>query len=305
MEFENKTMFVSSANRGIGKSIVKVLLKQLFMHSTIILAMVFYVQVAFADNAAVGVNIYELGTTQASQDGWIQRLVENGVKTIRTSLSDKTVYFITQAYRHGIGSIVIIHPTWGSKTKHKLRWSDSPLSEADPQGLAAWFKPLLEQLEVAEVRLSALEFGNEINTSGYNSDIPMPGTGRVLGLADLNNPNDSEGPAIANGYRNYLRVLEALKDVRDHSKLNKTTPILSGASGDWGLPSHQSWNKMAESVSRIQSSFCVKTAWTSLWTAMRCMFTPVAIRIDPSHSASTLSKSMYLAGVNEILSRAG
>ena len=203
------------------------------------------IDAAQTDNVVVGVNIYDLGLTQASQDGWIQRLAENGVKTIRTSLSDKTVYFITQAYRHGIGSIVIIYPTWGSKAKHKLRWSDAPLTAADPQGLAAWFKPLLNQLEAAEVRLTALEFGNEINTSGYNSDIPMPGTGRVLGLADLNNPNDPEGPAIANGYRRYLRVLEALKEVRDHSKLNQTTPILSGASGDWGLPSPQSWSKVA------------------------------------------------------------
>jgi hypothetical protein len=90
-----------------------------------------------------------------------------------------------------------------------------------------------------------MELGNEINTSGYNSDIPMPGTGRVLGLSDLNNPRDPEGPAIANGYRNYLRVMEALKDVRDHSKLNKTTPVILAGLAEWGLPSPKAWDKNA------------------------------------------------------------
>jgi hypothetical protein len=35
---------------------------------------------------------------------------------------------------------------------------------------------MLDQLEAAGVRLTAMELGNEINTSGYNGDIPMPGT---------------------------------------------------------------------------------------------------------------------------------
>ena len=86
---------------------------------------------------------------------------------------------------------------------------------------------------------------NGVKTSGYNGDIPMPGTGRALGLADLNNPKDPEGPAIAIGFRNYLHILEALKDVRDHSKLNKTTPILLPGLADWGLPSAKAWDAKA------------------------------------------------------------
>jgi hypothetical protein len=64
----------------------------------------------------------------------------------------------------------------------------------------------------------------------------------VLGLGDLNNPKDPEGPAIGNGFRNYLRVMQSLKDVRDHSKLNKTTPILLAGLADWGLPSAKAWD---------------------------------------------------------------
>jgi hypothetical protein len=199
-----------------------------------------------AQNGVVGVNVYDEGfISQPEQDAEIERLAQNGVKTIRTGLSSKSMYFITQAFRHGIGSVVIIYPTWGSKAKTKLRWSDAPLSGADPKGFAAWLQPLLDQLEASEVRLTAMEFGNEINTSGYNSDIPMPGTGRVLGLADLNNPKDPEGPAIAAGFRNYLRVMEALKDLRDHSKVNKKTPVLLAGLADWGLPSPKAWDKKA------------------------------------------------------------
>jgi len=197
-------------------------------------------------SVVVGVNVYDEGfLSPAEQDAEIERLAKNGVKTIRTGLSKKSVYFITQAFRHGIGSVVIISPTSGSQAKTKLRWSDAPLSGADPQGFVRWLKPVLDQLEVAGVRLAAMELGNEINTSGYNGDIPMPGTGRALGLADLNNPKDPEGPAIAIGFRNYLHILEALKDVRDHSKLNKTTPILLPGLADWGLPSTKAWDAKA------------------------------------------------------------
>jgi hypothetical protein len=50
---------------------------------------------------------------------------------------------------------------------------------------------------------------------------------RVLGANDLDNPNDLEGQKLAAGLRAYLKVLAALKDIRDQSKLNQTTPIIS------------------------------------------------------------------------------
>ena len=77
------------------------------------------------------------------------------------------------------------------------------------------------------MRLAAFELGNEINTSRFNGDLPDPGSGRELRLSDLNNPHDPEGAAVAAGYRSYIRVMEALKDLRDHSRLNRHTPIIS------------------------------------------------------------------------------
>ncbi len=196
-----------------------------------------------AENVVVGANVYDEGVlSQAGQDAEIERLAKNGVKTIRTGFSDKSFYFITQAYRHGIGTIGIVYPTNGSNAKTKKRWSDAPLSEADPAGFALWLKPRLDQLDATGIRLTALELGNEINTSGYNGDIPAPGTGRVLGLSNLNNPKDPEAAAIAAGFRNYLRVMAALKDVRDHSNVNHTTPILLAGLADWGLPGPKAWD---------------------------------------------------------------
>lgn len=145
------------------------------------------------------------------------------MKTIRAGLVAYNIDFIIKAYQRGISSVVIVFPYWGKKT-----WSDVTLSEIKPEQLTEKTKPLLDKLEAAGVRLTAFELGNEFNTARFNSDLPDPGSGRELRLSDLNNPNDPEASAVARGYRAYLQVMAALKDVRDHSKLNQRTPIISG-----------------------------------------------------------------------------
>lgn len=179
---------------------------------------------AQADNVVVGVNISNNNgsLSQAFQEDEIRHLAESGVKTIRTGLVAYNADFIIKAYQHGIGSVVIAFPFWGKTT-----WSDAILSEIQPQQLTERFKPLLDKLEAAGVRLTAIELGNEINTSTFNGDLPNPGSGRELRLSDLNNPHDPEGPAVARGYRAYLQAMAELKDLRDHSKLNQHTPIIS------------------------------------------------------------------------------
>jgi hypothetical protein len=207
------------------------------------LAQVLLPDLAQAQSVVVGMNVYDYTVrSHQEQDDEIDLLQKSGVKTIRTGLSDKSAYFITQAYKHGIGTIAILFPTNGSQAKPKRRWSDAPLSGADPDGFAKWLHSMLDPLEATGVRLTAMELGNEINNNGYNGDIPVPGSGRVLGLSDLNNPHDPEGSIIADGFRNYLRVMAALKEVRDHSKLNRKTPVLLAGMADWGLPSPKAWN---------------------------------------------------------------
>jgi hypothetical protein len=124
-----------------------------------------------AQSVVVGVNVYDYTVRpHPAQDVEIERLQKSGVKTIRTGLSDKSAYFITQAYKHGIGTIAILFPTNGSQAKPKRGWSDAPLSGADSDGFANWLQSMLDPLEATGVRLTAMELGNEINTSGPEID---------------------------------------------------------------------------------------------------------------------------------------
>jgi hypothetical protein len=119
------------------------------------------------------------------------------------------------AFRRGISTIAIVYPTQGALGAHMrpadpslgIAWRVANLSDANPEGFGQWLGPILADLETAGVHLTALELGNEINTPNYNGDFPLEGTRRILGLSDLNNPNDSEGRAIAGSYRAYLRVM--------------------------------------------------------------------------------------------------
>jgi hypothetical protein len=63
-----------------------------------------------------------------------------------------------------------------------------------------------------------------------------------LGLADLNNPGNSEGHAIAVGYQVYVKIMAALKELRDHSKLNQHTHIIAAGMANWGRPGPKAWD---------------------------------------------------------------
>jgi hypothetical protein len=103
------------------------------------------------------------------------------------------------------------------------------LSSADPEKFRSVFQPLFTKLESKGYEFSALELGNEINWS--NHDLGASGTGRVLVEDDL--LHDPKGLQVAKGYLQYLKILSVLKDVRDHSKLNRSTPVLSAGLSPW------------------------------------------------------------------------
>ena len=82
----------------------------------------------------------------------------------------------------------------------------------------------MDKLDADGIVLAGLELENEINMAGNNPDFSLPGEGKVLSLNDLY--HDPEGQQVANGYQQYLKELAALKQARDHSKLNRQTPLL-------------------------------------------------------------------------------
>jgi hypothetical protein len=201
---------------------------------------------AQAGNVTVGVNVVGIeNMNEQQQDALIAQLQKDGVKVVRTGISDGFHRFITQAYAGGIRVVAIIYPTEGGNGAHTrpadpavgLQWAEPALIDSDPAKFKAWLAAQLASLESAGVHLAAFELGNEINGPYFNGDfLPAQASGRVLGLSDLDNPRDPEGHAISASYRSYLAVLAALKDVRDHSKLNNTTPIISADLADGGLP---------------------------------------------------------------------
>lgn len=183
-----------------------------------------------AQEAAVGVNVinpYVLGTSE--QDAMLEAIHTSGVSVIRASitLDDKGVDYAERASKHGVKIEWLIYHFGGYDPFGK-----NPLSAADPEQFRATFQPILDHLEAKGIVLAAFELGNEINLSGTNPEFVKPaGRARQLSLTDLK--NDPEGQRVAQGFRQYLKVLAVLKDIRDHSKLNRHTPIMTAGLGTY------------------------------------------------------------------------
>lgn len=201
---------------------------------------------ARAQNVIVGVNIVNVARlNEQHQDAFVEELRKNGVNTVRLGMDEKYTHFIIRAYQRGIGVVAVVFPWFGSEKKARMRpsalsvgliWGQAAFSTIDPEAFRAWFSTRLAALEAGGVRLTAFELGNEINTAGYDGDFPVQASGREPGISDLNNSKDSEASAIAAGYHQYLKVLAELKRVRDASKLNRMTPIISAGLADGGPP---------------------------------------------------------------------
>ena len=99
-----------------------------------------------------------------------------------------------------------------------------PLSYADPMLSKTAFQHLFDSLDADGIELAGIELGNEINWAAFNPEFPLPGEGKILSFEDLS--HDPEGKQIAKGFLQYIKVLEVLKEVRDHSRLNRNAPII-------------------------------------------------------------------------------
>lgn len=189
-------------------------------------------------NAVVGINFMGAGKmTVAQQNDVLGKMKNAGVHTIRTGITPDDLHGIDFAHRaqeQGISIVWIVsfqyrpdapNVPWPNPYNS---WGGHPLSSADPDQFRAYFEPMLAKLEASGVILAGLELGNEINGGAFNADFVLPpetGQPRLFGAGDLeSNPHAQQ---IATGFLQYLKVLAVLKDVRDHSKLNRSTPIIS------------------------------------------------------------------------------
>ena len=195
------------------------------------------------EDVAVGVGFvfapYNL--SPAEKETILGQMERAAVRVVRCSLSydDKGVAFAQRVYAHGIKIIWLVGLTPAAGTPWprapeglKGLWQGYPLSAIDPDRFRTNFEPMLAKLEAKGIVFEAFEPGNEINWAGFNADFSLPGEGRVLGMKDLT--NDPEGKRVAKGFLQYIKLLEALKDIRDHSKLNQGTPIITAGLADLG-----------------------------------------------------------------------
>ena len=210
------------------------------------------------DAAVVGVNLvnepYKL--PPAEQDSLLATMQSAGVRAIRASIPDDAngLAFAQRVSAHGMQIDWLVYPVTRAGTPfphapagYEGMWRSPGLSTSDPNRFRELFTKELTDLEDRGIKLAGFEFGNEINWVGSNADFPLPGKGRIFGLQDLY--NDPEGKTIAAGFQLYIKSLAVLRDVRDHSRLYRTTPIISSGLAIGNAPAGPSWNRALDGVS--------------------------------------------------------
>jgi hypothetical protein len=202
----------------------------------ILAACVFLSGVAYAQDVVVGVNVVNpMRASVTDQNAVLAQLQAAQVHVIRCGISndDKGIDYAKRAAAKGIRiqlGLGAEYPTTAPSRPYQPEqfpqmWGGHPLSYADPDLSKAAYQKLFDALDANNIELAGIELGNEINWAAFNPEFPLPGEGKILSLADLS--HDPEGQQIAKGFLQYLKILTVLKDVRDHSRLNRNTPIIS------------------------------------------------------------------------------
>jgi hypothetical protein len=189
----------------------------------------------YAQEMVVGVNVVNpMRASVADQNALFAQLKAAHVTVIRCGISndDKGIDFAKRALAQGIRLQLIVGPQYAPNAPMRAyqpnefpaMWGGPPLSSADPVLSEENFQRLFDSLDAGGTELAGVELGNEINWAAFNPEFPLPGEGKILSLQDLD--SDPEGKEIAKGFLQYVKVMAALKEVRDHSRLNRSAPII-------------------------------------------------------------------------------
>jgi hypothetical protein len=189
----------------------------------------------YAQDVVVGVNVVNpMRASVADQNAVFDQLQAAHVQVIRCGISndDKGIDFAKRAAAKGIRILLGVGALYSADAPTRpyqpeqfpSMWSGHPLSYADPELSRAFYQKLFDALDAGGIVLAGIELGNEMNWAAFNAEFPLPGEGKILSLADL--AHDPEGKQIAKGFLQYLKILAVLKEVRDHSRLNRKTPLI-------------------------------------------------------------------------------
>lgn len=189
-----------------------------------------------AEEPIMGINVVNpLWLPVSEQDKILEDVHAAGIKVIRMPVSNApqaaVLRFLEYASTLGIQTDLIVGPEFPANARKRPKIPGLPwvyagpfLSDADTDLSRSAFMSLLTELDKRKIKLTALELGNEINWAPFNRNFPVPGQGRILNANDLE--HDPEGRAVAKSYLKYLQILSVLKQARDQSLLNSSTPIL-------------------------------------------------------------------------------
>jgi len=229
-----QTMSRAGAGKTRQRSIPTFFLIVSTMVSAAVLLLTIWPSSALARGCDAGVNVNGFQNLDAAQQETIvQQLATSGVRCVRTSLrpDDKNIHLAKELQDRGIGLVLVTGaeflpdaPVRPADTERHMR-SARPLSWLDPERSRASYQVIFDKLEASGIVLAGVELGNEVNWTDFNGDFPIPGQGKAFTLEDLS--RDPEAQQVARGFLQYLKVLAGLKLVRDHSKLNRQTPIIS------------------------------------------------------------------------------
>ena len=189
-----------------------------------------------AQEMVVGVNVVNpMRASVADQNALLAQIKAAHLGIIRCGISndDKGIDFAKRAFAEGIRLQLIVGPQYAPNAPMRPyrpnefpeMWGGPPLSSADPALSKLAFQRLFDSLDANGIVLAGIELGNEINWAAFNPEFPLPGEGKILSLQDLD--SDPEGKQIAKGLLQYVKVVAALKEVRDHSRLNRSAPVIS------------------------------------------------------------------------------
>lgn len=202
--------------------------------------------VAQSNGVVVGVDPPGVGRLSADdQMKLLNSLHDAGVRYIRTWIGNDSSYdFLKKAYALGIKADLTLYimsrpeaPRRAMMQDMPWMYSGTPLSVADLDLTKSTFQTQLNKLEDLGIEFAAFELGNEQNNPSFNGEFTLYSKDacskcKTMGLDDLK--HDPEGQKLASGFRNYVKLLAAVKDVRDHSRLNRHTPVLLGGLADQG-----------------------------------------------------------------------
>jgi hypothetical protein len=201
------------------------------------------------DGLSVGVNVVNpQWLSRPEQDAIFDQLGGAGVKLVRVPFvhptgedDDGAVRLLQRIRARGLKIVLILYlefppnaPIRPAVPSLPDMWPGPALSAADPLLFRDRYRAVFRKLDEAGVALEGVELGNEINWTAFNGEFPIPGRGRVYGYEDLD--REPIARRVAAGFRAYIRTAAELKRIRDGSRLNARTPIISAGLADFGAP---------------------------------------------------------------------